>query len=221
VALIGHELAHARNGDAARGFLVAGAIGGLGHLYQVFAPEEIGRRTWTLGIVEPLVNAVFWLVSRPVWWLMVIELHLLLRDSQRAEYLADSLPAEVAGADAVIALDERLLLESRFRGVVQHAALGRGETAGLLDRLVADLDAVPERERERRRRVARLETSTLGATHPPTALRIKLLEQRGSVVGAVILDDDRSRAIDVELASYRPSVERKLIDERTDAMYYR
>lgn len=64
VALVAHELAHARNGDATRGFVVGSAVGGLLQLYRILEPEGSSHGMSQLGFVEPIVNAVFWLVSR-------------------------------------------------------------------------------------------------------------------------------------------------------------
>ncbi len=216
VALIGHELAHERNGDSSRGTFVGGAVGSLAELYFLVAPER--HVTITFGLFEHLVNAFFWLVSRPVWWLLHLELHLLLLDRQRAEYFADVLAAETAGAQAVAALHERALLEPAFFGVVHHAA--RDGADALLERALRELDAVPERERERRRRVARLESARLDATHPPTAFRIELVEARGKQEPKVILDPGRSAAIDAELQPRRRAVEQTLVDEYRASLYY-
>ena len=168
------------------------------------------------------MNAFLWLISRPPWWLLLLQAHLVLRDSQRAEYYADLLAAQVAGGRAVVGMHERLLLYGNFRALVQSAALARGEThPGLLDRAVEHFDAVPERERERRRRAARLETARLDDTHPPTGFRILLIEERGAADAKVALSAEGSAAIDRELEKYRASVERTLVDEHRDSLYHR
>lgn len=217
-ALIAHELAHGRNGDSARGLFVGGAAGSLSELYYLVAPKRRLDRDPTFGGLEHVANLFFWVVSRPVWWLLQLQIHLLLRDSQRAEYLADVLAADVAGAGAVVELHERLLLASTFDAVVQNAA--RDTSDGLLDRAATQLLAVPERERERRRRVARLETARLNSTHPPTASRIELVERRGSRNAKIVVTEERSAEIDQELAGRRPAIEEKLVDEYRASLYY-
>ena len=158
VALIAHELAHGRNGDSSRGLLVGSSLGGLVELYGLVAPDSAEARGWELGGFDGVLNAVFWLLSRPVYLLLLLQLHLLARDSQRAEYLADALAARVAGTPAEISLHEKLLLDSTFRSVIQRGAYGgRATERDAFEELVAAFAAVPERERERRRRVARLE----------------------------------------------------------------
>jgi heat shock protein HtpX len=223
VALIAHELAHGRNGDSTRGLVIGSAIRALSEFYGAIAPEDFGgAREWSdLAFVERLVNLVHWIVSRPVLALLLLEFHLLLRDSQRAEYLADALSASVAGAPAVIRLQEKLLLESTFRAAVQHAAHDRTNETALFAALVATVGRIPDRERERRRRVARLEHARLESTHPPTAKRIDLLEGRGATEPRIVASPEDASAVDDELASRRPLIQHKLVDEYRDSLYAR
>jgi Zn-dependent protease with chaperone function len=220
VALIAHELAHARNGDATRGVLVGSALRGLDELFGVVAPNELVEAETELGIVERIANWMLYLISRPILGLLLVELHLLLRDSQRAEYLADALSAQVAGTDAVISTQEKLLLEPTFQSVVQHTAHASADPdTDLFAELEAALVAVPDRERERRRRVARLEEARLSDTHPPTGKRIRLLEARARQEPSVVLVPERSAAIDSELARHRPAAQRELVEEYRDSLY--
>lgn len=220
VALLGHELGHGRNGDVRRGFFVGSAVNALAELYYVFAPYDLPDfMGGDFGAVERAINFLFRVLSKPIWWLLNLELHLLLRDSQRAEYYADALEADVAGTDAAIALAEALLLYSTVNAAVQRAAhASRG--ADLFAELHTAISAVPERERERRRRVARLEPARLNASHPPTALRIELLEGRPHRDPRVVLEGDRAAAVDAELARYHRRVQQRLLDEHRDRLYY-
>jgi Zn-dependent protease with chaperone function len=143
-----------------------------------------------------------------------------VRDMQRAEYLADALAARVAGTDAEISSDEKLLLAPLVLAAVSRVAHALpGERVDAFDELAAAVARVPERERERLRRVARLEETRLDATHPPTAKRIELLERRGRVDGLVILDAQRSAAIDDELRGRRRALQEQLVDDFRDALY--
>jgi len=143
-----------------------------------------------------------------------------MRDSQRAEYLADALAASVAGTASAISSHEKTLLHSAFEHVVKDLARP-GEEGDVFVEIHARLSAVPERERERRRRVARLEESRLDVTHPPTALRIRLLEERPQQEAKVTLDEERSTAIDQELARFKRAFQERLVDEHRDALFKR
>jgi Zn-dependent protease with chaperone function len=211
VAMIAHEVGHDRNGDATRGLFVGSAVVGLDTLSDVLRPAERPGGFEQLGAAEWLAGALAWLLTRPIDAVLWLEARLLLRDMQRAEYLADAAAARVAGSAAAIALHERLLLHPTFQHAVQQAALA-DDARGTLDRVRAALGAVPVRERERRRRIARLEQARLEATHPPTGMRIAVLEEREPHPPAVRLSPFDSERIDAELAPLEAAAGRALID---------
>ena len=206
--MIAHELGHDRNGDVSRGWSSATAVQGLERLSGVtsagcarataFGELGLAFLDWGTGIL-------MWLVSRPVDALLWLEAHLLLRDMQRAEYLADALAARVAGTAAAIALQEQMLLTSAFWLAVQQAAQA-GDDGDVLARATEALCAVPDRERERRRRAARLEHARLDDTHPPTGMRIAMLEGRPAQAPAVTLNSAWSARIDTELEPLRMQI---------------
>jgi Zn-dependent protease with chaperone function len=218
VALIAHEHAHARNGDATRGLFVGTAVNGLATLYWILEPRpgEEGE----LGLVDWVVSALLWLLSRPLKWLLLLETLLLLRDSQRAEYLADALGAGVAGTDAALALHEKLLLASAFDIAVHRRAHHRvGAGRDVFDEARSAFRDVPEHERERRRRVAQLQDTRLADTHPPTAKRMELLLARGRAEPRVVLDAGRHATLMEELGPVRKRIEQLLVDAYRDSLY--
>jgi heat shock protein HtpX len=223
VALIAHELAHARNGDSGRGFFVGGALRALEEVYAVLAPEDYLASYDELAIFDKLTNMAMWVISRPALGLLYLQLFLLAQDRQRAEYLADALAAEVAGSKASIGLSEKILLEATFRAAVMQAAREQTDEpeSDLFSELAMRTIDIPSRERERRRRVARLEEARLDDTHPPTARRIELLESRLRDEPAVELDTDRSAQMDEELKGKRQEFHRLLVEEHRDSLYDR
>jgi Zn-dependent protease with chaperone function len=221
VALVAHELGHDRNGDARRNLIVGTAVRGLDRLSDLLRPApqydsdylaeaEFGPIGWISG-------GLMWLVSRPVDAVLWLEARLLLRDMQRAEYLADALAARVAGTQAAIALDERLLMWSSFELVVQQAV--HDGASDVLTRLRLSLQLVPDRERERRRRVARLEEARLEDTHPPSGMRIELLEGRPAEPPRVVLNSAHSWRIDSELEPLAARVDHELLDVYRGRLY--
>jgi len=215
VALVAHELGHIRNGDARRNLVVATALNGLVELYALLRPEA-GET-----VFHWIHVAFFWPLSRPVLGLLYLELHLLFRDSRRAEYLADAREAEVAGTPAAVSLAEIVLIGPAFDAIVArnvHRAR-RGDSTVFAD-LGATAANVTPRERERRRRIARLEDSRLDVTHPPTASRITVLESRPPSEARVVLGAEESWRIDEELARYRKQISERLIDDQRDRLFY-
>jgi Zn-dependent protease with chaperone function len=219
IALIAHELAHERNGDARRGAVVGSSIVALGELYALIAPgprlEDTGMGS--LGLVAA---GVLWLVSRPVAGLLALQSHLLWLDSRRAEFLADARAAHVAGTEAVVALHEKLLLEPAIDAVVRRL-VNHGNDAGIdvfaeARRAMTD---VPAHERERRRRVARHEQAQLDATHPPVGQRIAVLEQRPHEPGELALGHERETQIETELRACRETLGRRIVEQHRSSLY--
>jgi Zn-dependent protease with chaperone function len=211
-ALVAHELAHAKNGDASRGFVIGGALNALIQVHALLRPYRNPSGA------DVLINWFFALLARPVWWVIHLEFFLLRRDSQRAEYLADALAAEAAGSGAVVSLHEKLLLYTTFWSVVQHAARAP-EGEDMFERLQTALRSVSARERDRRRRVARLEESRLGDSHPPTAKRIQLVEERAQREARVVVTPETTDAIERELKPLRPRAQEVLIDLYRASVY--
>jgi Zn-dependent protease with chaperone function len=226
VALLAHELAHARNGDVARGWFIGSAVGALEELCGMLrassgAPRDAADPGFeNTGVLDWFTNGILRAVGLPVWGILLLEVHLLMQDSRRAEYLADALAADVAGSDGVIALHEALLLDSVLEQPVQRrAVVGSRAADGLLEELVAAVRAVPPRERARRRRVARLEGTRLLASHPPTGLRIALIEERAGAEPRVTMETEAWMALDAGLARFVPEVERELLDWGSAVLY--
>jgi Zn-dependent protease with chaperone function len=221
VALIAHELGHDRNGDARRGLIVGSAVLGLDRLADLLEPAPAWDSDFLaeaeLGPIGWLSAGIMWILSRPVDAVLWLEARLLLRDMQRAEYLADALAARVAGTKATAALLEWFLMWSVFDLVVQQA--GNDGAGDVLDRLRLSLELVPDRERERRRRAARLVDARLAATHPPTGMRVELIEGREAVAPRIVLNWAQSQRIDTELEPVAARVDHELLDAHRGRLY--
>lgn len=216
VALIAHEAGHERAGGQARSLVVWTAVNALDHLSAVLRPPDAGE-TAVGGLgVDALARSVAAVVALPVDGVLWLQARLLLRELQRDEYLADGHAAAVAGSPAVIALHERSLLSFTFGHAVQRAALADEDVFALLREALA---AVPDRERERRRRLARLEQTRLTDTHPPMAMRIALLEERAPDAATVTLGAWTSQRIDAELEPLHARLARELLDSYRGSLY--
>jgi Zn-dependent protease with chaperone function len=219
VALLAHELAHGRNGDLRRGMFVGSALNTLEELYSTMLPGESLLTHSAMGILDLLSRFLLWLLAQPVRALLWVELHLLLRDMQRAEYLADSLAASVAGTEAAVSLEETVLLKATVEMCIHDAAHKKAAQELLFPTIRAKVRAVPAVERERVRRVAELERARLTATHPLTSMRLRLLEERPHLGRRVTLGEDASAAIDSELTARGAAVASALVDGYRASLY--
>uniref|UniRef100_UPI000A371DAD M48 family metallopeptidase n=1 Tax=Streptomyces sp. NRRL B-24572 TaxID=1962156 RepID=UPI000A371DAD len=87
IALLGHEFGHYAHGDTRHSLLVGGAFQSLGTWRYTLAPAPAHT------LVEHFANLVTAVPRLLVDGLLVLLEHLTLRQSQRAEYLADSTAA--------------------------------------------------------------------------------------------------------------------------------
>lgn len=219
IALIGHELAHGVNADLTRSLFVGSAVEALQGWYDLLHPRalwepERGLMAYPILLANLLQLGVAQLALGATYLLSV----LVWRDSQRAEYQADALAAAVAGTSAKLGLLEAILLGTTVETVVRRLALGKGEI-GLIDALGQAVAELPAHERDRLRRVSRLDESRLDSTHPPTAQRIAMLEARPAAAPLIELSPAELAAIDGELRRLEPAITRRLIDRYRSHLY--
>jgi len=219
VALLAHELAHGVNGDPTRGLFVGSAVSSLAAWYEFLRPDEIwpiGRGLVVLAMIP--ANLLMLALSGLPWLGTYLLSHLLWRDSQRAEYLADALATSVSGCDAMLRMLDKAHLQRVFAFVAQRAAASRG-SADFFVELRRQVAEVPEREMERIRRVEQMELSRLDVTHPPTTFRIALLKSQAVTEPQVRLSVENRERIDAELAAVEIKIAKRLVDSQRARLY--
>ncbi|MFC8301553.1 M48 family metalloprotease [Micromonospora orduensis] len=200
VALLGHELGHFVNGDPRRGLLTQPAFTMLGSAADLFRPV---RTTVGAGLVEMLGDAIGrafqWVLSRVLFVAYLLLVTLALRDSQRAEYLADELSARAAGTTAATdLLDGQLATESLALAVRRESRAGHGPDrwrSALAQSREASADRLPLL-----RQLSIRDNASLFASHPPIGLRRRMLAERPWRDPLVVLTEARAERIDAELA---------------------
>ncbi|MEU8181729.1 M48 family metalloprotease [Micromonospora sp. NPDC049047] len=200
VALLGHELGHFVNGDPRRGLLTQPAFDMLASAADLFRPVQtvVGRGLLEM-IGDALGRAFQWVVSRVLFVAHLLLVAVALRDSQRAEYLADELAARAAGTTAATdLLDTLLAAESMALAVRRETQAGHGPDrwrAALAESRAANPDRLPLL-----RQLSVRDEASLFAFHPPTGLRHRMLAARTWQEPAVVLTPGRMERIDAELA---------------------
>jgi Zn-dependent protease with chaperone function len=201
VALLAHELAHGANGDVRRGLVVGTAVSSLVEWYLMIRPASLWSYEHGIeNIVVVPANLLRLGLSEVVKLVLYVLVHLLWHDSQRAEYFADYLSAQVAGTDAAQTTLNKLHLRDALSLMLSRATWQSRNHSFLADfrRAVADL---PERELERVRRIRQQEGARLNTTHPPTMHRIAFLQARPVMMPKVSLSPDESERLEQELMS--------------------
>ncbi len=219
VALMGHEVAHGVNGDARRSVFVGEAVNSLMHWYDLLMPESLfSSESGIAGILMFPVNLLMVGLAKLARLGAYILLLLLYHDSQRAEYLADLLSTKVAGGKSMIGMLEKLYFGEFYLLTTQRLTLHKEKT--LHDEFRLLIRETPERELERLRRVARLEGSRVDTTHPPTPLRIEFIRRRDTAAPIVVPDQEEERALEAEVMSLLPGVQKQLCDEYRWSLHY-
>jgi Zn-dependent protease with chaperone function len=227
VALLGHELGHAVNGDNRRSLWLYSAQLTLLHWRDLLRPGHPTGDTFLYVVAWWLTVAV--LFGPRVFCLLLLRLlhRLTLRDGQRAEYYADGIAARLASSEAAVALLETLTRAdtvgtylsretARFRSRLGRRP-GSPVPAEAVERLwgglKADVASMPPAEHERQLRLSVRRMSCVDTTHPPTHLRIRLAASRGLREAVLVCDEAEAAAITAELSEVRGRAARSLLDD--------
>jgi Zn-dependent protease with chaperone function len=205
LAILGHEIAHGVNGDAARSVIVYSAMLVLQKYYEFF---QVGRFADGMRVAGPFAfiwNIIRWVMSKftlLMWFLIQL---IAYRDQQRAEYYADFLGATVSGSGAAKRALKKLFLALDFDFVMHTTA--RGEN--VLDRFLYRAEQLPEREQERLRRLSDMQLFRINVTHPPTQYRIGFLETEPQMAG-LSLNAKEIDMMNADIERLKPIIQKKL-----------
>jgi Zn-dependent protease with chaperone function len=202
IAVLGHEFAHGVNGDARRGLVVGTSIATLSRLYVLLQPGPRLHRAspGMVALAEALAPVVQAALRSIVAGMLIMHRLISLRASQRAEYLADAIAARVASpASTASALDTIVTGRSTHSWVIERRKFNAGKTA-FWDQMRSELSAIPQTEKERRRRENARDRLRVTDTHPPAHLRIKMVQGLPASKPVISLSAAQEEAIHAELA---------------------
>jgi len=215
VALLGHEIGHAVNGDVGRSVVLGGAHGALISLWSVVEPDSIlpAPTEGLVGFLAIPFRLIQLGIARAILGLALLQLLLCYRTSQRAEFHADAIGARIAGTRGSAAALARL-----------HAsgpASQLGWLAGASDPVHVIADRVrltSAREIERLRRLEAIGGSRLDMTHPPTVDRERVIAALPVQPGSIVLTAGESAAIDRELDAHIERIGKELAEAAAAAL---
>jgi Zn-dependent protease with chaperone function len=191
IALIAHELAHGVNGDPVRGVFVGTALYSLATWYFILHVQR-GTRS----IPGTIANVFMWLLSYIPFGLFFALAYLSWRDSQRAEYLADALGAQVSGSRGAIGALWKTKYDEQYYKSLQYVQVnpGRSWLEEFRNSIVALPNAVMDTSQ-----LDSGETYPLEGTHPPTPYRIEMLKARPALAPRVSFTEEEWARIEQEL----------------------
>ncbi|MEM7189047.1 MAG: M48 family metallopeptidase [Pseudomonadota bacterium] len=218
VALIGHELAHEVNGDPARSLLIGAAEETLARWHDILMPDEYEAHRYPDDSFGASLALILMRIAAFVVRQIQYSLFLLhMRDSQRAEYYADLLAARTAGSSAMSGLLRHLVCAPEVQRAIGFAAALRKLTGSeLMHSLKPQLENLPSERLDKLLADMEAERSTIDASHPPTAFRLRFIaahEQLAPEFDAATAD---WQAINAELEGFLEPAGRVLMDEASE-----
>lgn len=201
ISVLAHEMGHGVNGDSRHLLIIGTALRTLERLYVLFQRD----REWEANAPGPIaliglaVRLGKWMLRLPVAGTYLILSLLTLRAGQRAEYLADRLAASAASPTAAAeALDKIRTVEQTLLPAISFQA-AYPKTITLWTKQRELIAKIPALELERRRRIAAITEHRVDRSHPPTQLRIMLLNELPATEPKISLTTQRTELIEAEL----------------------
>jgi Zn-dependent protease with chaperone function len=214
IGLLSHEMAHDVNHDLRRSVITYTALNSLSQWFRLFTPSThpVRRRrqvsrsmarssamSQSISSLEMITPVLF----APIAAIVALAGNRLRRITERvgqhAEYVADDFAADVAGTESFKSLLVKLLVaDACFRALQSASQQGLKDLWDAESEFVA---SVPASEIDRRRRVAGSRLQRVDVSHPPTELRIQLIESRRHRLTRVPTLAQRLYAVDQELSA--------------------
>jgi Zn-dependent protease with chaperone function len=220
IGLLSHEMAHDVNHDLRRSLITYTALNSLTQWFRLFTPSTRPvRRRRQVSRTMTRSNAISQSISNlemitpilfaPIAAIVALAGNRLRRITERvgqhAEYLADDMAADIAGSDSFKDLMVKLLVaDACFR------ALQSASQQGIRDLWAAEaefMNSVPSSEIARRRRVAGSQLQRVDVSHPPTELRIQMIESRPRRSIRVPTLVQRIEAVQLELEPWAEGIQ--------------
>ncbi|WP_419905544.1 M48 family metallopeptidase [Kiloniella sp.] len=210
IAILAHEFSHGANGDTTRGMVIGTALDTLEHLIRFLRPEYDQDSNFT----QMLLHYLLWTVSLLVELVYLGLYHLVWRQSQIAEFLADYLATTVSGTQAM----SDGLQKSSFAvhlEIFANKSIVHTQQSGkqVLTKFVSYFRNLPVSELERLDRLAHRENARLDATHPPTRQRLAFLAAHPVAEASVIVAAEDQSLIEAELEQLEETVGRQMISD--------
>ncbi len=196
-SLIGHELSHAHDGARTRSLYVQNARTALESWHALLSFRGLAQHS---NMAASIVGVCLFALCFPLRVILIGSLRLfellVVRDSQRAEYIADLQSLAVAGnRDA-----PQLLQKSCYRYLgALHEAYANAPLHQKYSAIQQRFADIPQREKERVWRIAKLQQPKLSSSHPTVSERIALLKNRRDIPPAYVIDAQQFATIQAEL----------------------
>lgn len=216
VAVLAHEFGHLVNGDPTRLRLVAPVLTTFGRFAVITGVNrtlgDIANPYRRLpGRYQLAAELGLWLISRAFLFPHLALTALGARGHQRAEYLADSIAADVAGTSAMVAALDAFVIGGDVARLISNTAV-RTPPEQWADTVRSYVASQTDRLPPRRQLTAR--SADLWSSHPPSGRRAQVLDAQPKRQPRLVLADKDAAAIDAQLPNWIAAVQDRVLGTR-------
>jgi hypothetical protein len=203
VALLAHELGHLAHRDLIHGRYVAAAADSLIAWHDIFSPRSLHDQVLRdNGIIAPSGTFGAYVILWPVRAVLIGYLKLMelanAAAKRRREHYADLAAVRAAGTHGAVDVLETALAHAGLVLTANRVAVTPGRPP-LRPALLEYMAGYGPARRAHARSEGDLKDAGMGASHPPTVERLRLVESVERAHPAVVLDVDRNARVDDEL----------------------
>lgn len=211
-ALLAHELAHCRNNDIRRSALVSHAQRILLNWCHFLDPIRDEDDEYHFSFIATfsrwIMRLLFWFPYR----LLAVLIHLYWNQSQRAEYEADRMAAQLAGSRNLISLLQITHMNDVVEPLIaRHSLQKQNMTLG--QHLHETFSKLPEKEKMRILRILERSQQSMDTTHPATHMRIAMLLLKDAPPAYQISDGEYNKVCQEMTDHVQEKMEHRIIDD--------
>ncbi len=210
IATLAHEFSHGANGDSTRGLVIGSALNTLEYWIYFIRPEY----DQDAGFAGMIGYYLLWILSFLIELVHIGLSHLVLRQSQRAEFLADFLATTASGTQAMKDDLQKISYAEHLPIFANRSIIHTQQSSKqVLTKFVSYFKSLPESELERLNRLASRENARLDATHPPTRQRVAFIAAHPVAEAAITVSKKDQELIESELEQLEETVGQQMISD--------
>ncbi|OUQ87041.1 hypothetical protein B5G50_17620 [Brevibacillus brevis] len=212
-ALLAHELAHCRNNDIRRSALVSHAQRILLNWCDLLDPIKDDDDEYHFSFIATLSRGIMRLLLWIPYHLLAVLIHLYWNQSQRAEYEADRMAAQLAGSQHLISLLQIIHMNDVVEPLIARHSLQK-QSMTLGQHLHEAFSKLPGKEKMRIVRILERSQQSMDTTHPATHMRIAMLLHKDAALPAYQISDWEYNQICQEMTDQlQEKMEHQIIDD--------
>ncbi|WP_157231062.1 M48 family metallopeptidase [Kiloniella laminariae] len=208
LAILAHEFSHGANGDSTRSLIIGSALNTLDYWIYILRHKYDQDST----IIQMITHYLLWILSWFIELLYIGLSHLVWRQSQKAEFLADYLATTASGTEAMRDALKKFSYGEHLQTFANRTIFSAKQSQKqILTKFVSYFKALPKSETERLDRIANQKNARLDATHPPTRQRMAFITAHPIADASITVSKEEQHLIESELEKLEETIGQQLI----------